>query len=90
MTAPDLFATPEGRCLRASRSGENCGSRSAQKASRIGTISLRSLSVLLQPVGDPGGACNASPGSNHHRLVWSAAMAFQTYSRLGFRRHGAA
>lgn len=44
---------------------ENCGSRSAPNINVCSVSRLCSPSVPLQPESEPGGATNASPGSNH-------------------------
>jgi hypothetical protein len=57
-----------GGVLRCAQSGRTAAIRSAPNINVCSTISLRSPSVLIQPVGEPGGATNASPGSNHRLL----------------------
>jgi hypothetical protein len=77
MTAPDLFAKPEpprrGTRLPSdwgwlTSFAENCGSRSAQKAHRMGTCCLSSAacSYMFPPgIDEAGRAGNTGTASNH-------------------------
>lgn len=50
------------------------------------TTSARMCAIQID---EAGGATNAHPASNLHRLLRSAAMAFQVYIRDESARHGA-